>query len=142
MAHGAVHTNRGASTSVTVLSSLISTCSDGPAVSLNGSPTVSPTTPALCASDPFPPYAPVSMYFLALSHAPPPLFMSVASRMPAMVPTMRNAATEIAPTGNWSLGSAKKRKITPTATGLATASTPGTTMALSADLVTISTQVP
>jgi hypothetical protein len=28
---------------------------DGPAVSLNGSPTVSPTTAALCASEPFPP---------------------------------------------------------------------------------------
>ena len=39
--------NNGANTSVTVASSLISTCSDGPAVSLNGSPTVSPTTAAL-----------------------------------------------------------------------------------------------
>ncbi len=37
-------TNSGASTSVIVESSLMSTCSDGPAVSLNGSPTVSPTT--------------------------------------------------------------------------------------------------
>ena len=27
---------------------------DGPAVSLNGSPTVSPITPALCAAEPFP----------------------------------------------------------------------------------------
>ncbi len=27
----------------------------GPEVSLNGSPTVSPTTPALCAGEPFPP---------------------------------------------------------------------------------------
>ena len=41
-------TKSGASTSVIVASSLISTCSDGPAVSLNGSPTVSPTTAALC----------------------------------------------------------------------------------------------
>ena len=37
----------GARTSVIVLSSLIRTWSDGPAVSLNGSPTVSPTTAAL-----------------------------------------------------------------------------------------------
>jgi len=29
--------------------------SEGPAVSLNGSPTVSPITAALCASEPFPP---------------------------------------------------------------------------------------
>ena len=43
--------NSGASTSVIVASSLISTCSDGPAVSLKGSPTVSPTTAALCGSE-------------------------------------------------------------------------------------------
>jgi len=47
--------NNGASTSVTVASSLINTCRDGPAVSLNGSPTVSPTTAALCASERLPP---------------------------------------------------------------------------------------
>ena len=32
---------------------LINIFSEGPDVSLNGSPTVSPTTDALCASDPF-----------------------------------------------------------------------------------------
>src|SRR5947209_4381118 len=63
--------NSGASTSVMVESSLISTCSDGPAVSLNGSPTVSPTTAALCASDRLPTTwpstlnCPDSMYFFA-----------------------------------------------------------------------------
>src|SRR2546422_8585099 len=71
----------------------MSTCSDGPAVSLNGSPTVSPTTAALCVGLPFPPYSPVSMNFLALSQAPPPLLSSVAMRIPAIVPTMRNDAT-------------------------------------------------
>ena len=40
----------GASTSVIVASSLTRTWSDGPAVSLNGSPTVSPTTAAAWAS--------------------------------------------------------------------------------------------
>ena len=50
--HNALHqTKSGASTSVIVASSLISTCRLGPAVSLNGSPTVSPTTAALCASE-------------------------------------------------------------------------------------------
>ncbi len=39
-------------TNATVQSSLMSTCSEGPAVSLKGSPTVSPTTAALCASEP------------------------------------------------------------------------------------------
>ncbi len=43
----------------------------GPVVSLNGSPTVSPTTAALWTSLPLPPSCPSSMYFLALSHAPP-----------------------------------------------------------------------
>ena len=37
-----------------VASSFTRTWSDGPAVSLNGSPTVSPTTAAACASDPLP----------------------------------------------------------------------------------------
>src|SRR6266404_1701739 len=100
--------NSGAITSVIVLSSLISTCRLGPAVSLNGSPTVSPTMAALWASEPFPPYSPVSMNFLALSHAPPPLFRSVAIRMPVIVPTMSNAATASAPT--WKAA----RKTTPT----------------------------
>src|SRR5712691_10469352 len=135
MADGAVHTNSGASTSVTVLSSLISTCSDGPAVSLNGSPTVSPTTAALWGADPLPPYSPVSMNFLALSHAPPPLLSSVASRMPPMVPTIRNAATDSAPTWN-------SLKNNPTAIGIPTASSPGATIALSAPMVTMSTAVP
>lgn len=35
----------------------------GPEVSLNGSPTVSPTTAALCVSEPLPPNCPVSIYF-------------------------------------------------------------------------------
>ena len=45
----------------------------GPAVSLKGSPTVSAMTAALWASEPLPPSLPSSMYFLALSHAPPAL---------------------------------------------------------------------
>ena len=39
----------------------------GPAVSLYGSPTVSPVTAALWASEPLPPQLPSSMYFFALS---------------------------------------------------------------------------
>src|SRR5215475_9897622 len=95
--------NSGASTSVIVDSSLISTCSEGPAVSLNGSPTVSPTTAALCGSERLPTTTPStlnspdSMYFLALSQAPPPLFITVAMSTPAMVPTMSRAATASAP---------------------------------------------
>ena len=39
----------------TILVILIIGLTAGPAVSLYGSPTVSPVTAALCASDPFPP---------------------------------------------------------------------------------------
>src|SRR6202040_940408 len=56
--------------SATILMILISGFTAGPAVSLYGSPTVSPVTAALCASDPLPPWWPSSMYFFALSHAP------------------------------------------------------------------------
>src|SRR6266566_615204 len=133
MADGAAHTKSGASTSVTVLKSLISTCNDGPAVSLNGSPTVSPTTAALWVGLPFPPYSPVSMNFLALSQAPPPLLSSVAMSIPAIVPTIRNDATVSAPTWNSTL------KTRPTAIGMPTASSPGATMALSAPTVTMTT---
>ena len=42
----------------------------GPAVSLYGSPTVSPVTAACGLPEPLPPKLPSSMYFLALSQAP------------------------------------------------------------------------
>ena len=57
----------------TVDTSLIRIFREGPEVSLKGSPTVSPTTAALWQSEPFPPWCPASMYFLALSQAPPAL---------------------------------------------------------------------
>ncbi len=63
----------GAMISDTRLITLIIGLSAGPAVSFNGSPTVSPTTAALCGSECLPPKLPSSMYFLALSHAPPAL---------------------------------------------------------------------
>ena len=50
-----IFTNSGANTSETTVISLIKMFSDGPEVSLKGSPTVSPTTAALCCSEPLPP---------------------------------------------------------------------------------------
>jgi len=47
--------NIGANTRVIVDTNLIRIWILGPAVSLHGSPTVSPTTAALCALDPLPP---------------------------------------------------------------------------------------
>src|SRR5690606_38790590 len=71
----------------TVLMTLISGLIEGPAVSLYGSPTVSPTTAAAWASEPLPPWLPSSMYFLALSQAPPPLdIVSAVVRTDAIEP--------------------------------------------------------
>ena len=60
---------------------------DGPEVSLNGSPTVSPVTAALCASEPLKvisPFisTPASKDFFALSQAPPALFWKIAHITP------------------------------------------------------------
>ncbi len=65
--------------------SLIKILRAGPEVSFKGSPTVSPITAALCSSDPFFLISPLSsyklppsMYFLALSQAPPVLDAEIA----------------------------------------------------------------
>ena len=59
----------------------------GPAVSLNGSPTVSPMMVASWAGEPLPPWVPSSTIFFALSHEPPELARKTAIRVPvAMVP--------------------------------------------------------
>ena len=63
---------------ITLISGLIA----GPAVSLNGSPTVSPMTVAACASEPLPPCLPSSTSFLALSQAPPELARNTAISTP------------------------------------------------------------
>jgi hypothetical protein len=65
--------------------SLIKILREGPEVSFKGSPTVSPMTAALCSSDPFflitPSITsyPDSIYFLALSQAPPVLLAEIAT---------------------------------------------------------------
>ena len=46
----------------------------------------SPVTAALWASEPLPPCAPLSMYFLALSHAPPALSSTMAISRPVRLP--------------------------------------------------------
>ncbi len=69
---------------ITLMSGLMA----GPAVSLNGSPTVSPMTVASCEGEPLPPWWPSSTSFLALSHAPPALARKTAISVPAaMAPT-------------------------------------------------------
>ena len=97
---------------------LISGLTAGPAVSLYGSPTVSPVTAALCASLPLPPKWPSSMYFLALSQAPPPVHIEMATNRPVtMVPISRPP-------------SAAGPSSRPTRTGTTTGSSDGTIISL------------
>ncbi len=77
----------------TMLISLIRIFKLGPDVSLNGSPTVSPTTVALWTSLPLPPKLPSSTYFLALSHAPPAFAMKMASTKPLLNPPISRPST-------------------------------------------------
>ena len=101
---------------------------DGPVVSLNGSPTVSPTTAALWQSDPFPPKTPDSIYFFALSHAPPEFDIIIAIANPVTVDPASNPATPFGP------------KINPTITGVAIAIIAIVISSCCADFVQISTQ--
>ena len=67
----------GVNTTATMLMSFTRMFRDGPEVSLQGSPTVSPITAAACvgfllpSASFLPPKLPFSMCFLALSQAPP-----------------------------------------------------------------------
>jgi hypothetical protein len=67
----------------TILVILIIGFTAGPAVSLYGSPTVSPVTAALCASEPLPPWLPSWLYFFAFSRAPPTEATEIATNCPA-----------------------------------------------------------
>src|SRR6516225_7081028 len=120
----------GTISSATMLMILISGLTAGPAVSLYGSPTVSPVTAALCASLPLPPKLPSSMYFLALSQAPPPVHIEMATNRPVtMVPISRPP-------------SAAGPSSMPTSTGTMTGSSDGITISLMAAVVSMSTAFP
>ena len=76
--------------------------SEGPDVSFNGSPTVSPVTAALCSKLPLPlTYpcssinSPLSIYFLVLSQAPPVLLIDIASYTPLKRAPGKRPATNI-----------------------------------------------
>ena len=84
--------------------SLMSMFKAGPEVSLSGSPTVSPTTAALWIYEPFNTLepsssnmAPLSMYFLALSQAPPVLAAEMAICTPLTIEPGRKPASMTGP---------------------------------------------
>lgn len=96
-----------ANTSDKIAISLIKMFKAGPEVSFNGSPTVSPTTAALWISVPlvtFLPFssimAPLSMYFLALSQAPPVLAAETAIWTPLTIAPGRKPARIDGPNAN------------------------------------------
>ena len=112
----------------TMLISFIKIFKLGPEVSLNGSPTVSPTTVALCTSPPFPPKLPSSTYFFALSHAPPALAIKIANTKPLLKPPISRPSTPGTP------------KINPVRIGAIIAIKEGITISRCAPFVDISTQ--
>mmetsp|Transcript_1533 Transcript_1533/g.5256 ORF Transcript_1533/g.5256 Transcript_1533/m.5256 type:complete len:219 (+) Transcript_1533:4830-5486(+) len=107
----------GASVRLKMLISLIRMFSAGPLVSLKGSPMVSPTTQALCVSLFFPPKTfSFSMYFFALSQAPPAFDIITASMNPLAMDPARRPPRHFAPTRS------------PMVMGDRTASAPGNTI--------------
>src|SRR6267143_4010371 len=115
-----------------MLTTLIIGLIAGPAVSLYGSPTVSPVTEAAWANDPLPPRFPSSINFFALSHAAPPNVIEMAINNPVtIVPTSKPPST----TGPNGL-------MTATSTTATNGSNAGTIISRSAAFVTMSTQVP
>merc|ERR1712029_976651 len=80
--------------------------SAGPEVSFSGSPTVSPVTEFLCASEPFTnslPKPPAEIYFFELSQAPPVLLMEMASC------TLETKAPDRSPASNSSRSPSRQR---------------------------------
>lgn len=104
----------------------------GPLVSFNGSPTVSPITAALCSLVPFflttpsfPVYYPDSIYFLALSQAPPELAEEMAMDTPEIKIPGKTPATQVGP------------KNTPAMKGVPKTMKAGKNISLREDLVAI-----
>jgi len=85
---------------------LIKMLIDGPLVSFIGSPTVSPTTAFLCGSVfflkvyPSITKCPCSIYFLALSQAPPELDIEIPIWTPEQIAPANSPHTPLAPNKN------------------------------------------
>ena len=126
------HTSSGAMTSETTDMSLMRMFMDGPEVSFSGSPTVSPTTAALCASPPFSSFGEVSPLDVFLGVVPGAAGVGHEQRQQHARDQGRRPASHPAPPGP----DAK-----PTATGTMTATSPGTTISLMAARVEMSTQL-
>src|SRR5881398_1745758 len=116
----------------TMFTTLIIGLIAGPAVSLYGSPTVSPVTEAAWANEPLPPRVPSSINFFALSHAAPPEVIAIAINNPVTIVPTSKPPRVTAPSG----------LIIATATTATKGNNAGTIISRKAAFVTISTQVP
>ena len=132
-------TSNGTITKVIVDTSLIKIWIEGPAVSLQGSPTVSPVTAAKCTSVFFKPID--SQYFFVLSQAPPPLFKNKAIKIPVAVENIKKAQTAFGPRSYWPVTEPIYLKIKDTTIGERTERSPGFTIYLWPAAVTISTHL-
>jgi hypothetical protein len=99
-----VYWKKGAKTSDKIALSLIKMLREGPDVSFNGSPTVSPITAErwavvpLATTSPFSLFnLPLSIYFLALSQAPPVLEAEIAIWTPETKAPGNKPATALGP---------------------------------------------
>lgn len=86
---------------------------------------MSPVTAALWVSEPLPPYYPVSINFLALSQAPPPLLKNRAINIPVAVENIKNPAIDFAPKRGSYFRYPKSLNTTPTTNGERIANKPG-----------------
>src|SRR3954468_10713742 len=109
----------------TMFATLIIGLIAGPAVSLYGSPTVSPVTDAAWASEPLPPYSPSSIDFFALSQAPPPEVIAIARKRPVTIVPIKRPPSIFA-------------LMIPTMIGNAIGIAAGASISLIAELVTMS----
>src|SRR5205823_372218 len=116
----------------TILTTLIIGLMAGPAVSLYGSPTVSPVTAAACAKEPLPPRFPSSINFFALSQAAPPDVIAIAMNNPVTIVPTSSPPSTTAPSG----------LMIATKTTATNGNNAGTIISRKAAFVTMSTQVP
>ena len=131
------HTSNGTITNVIVDTNFISMWIDGPAVSLHGSPTVSPVTADKWTSVFFQPFD--SQYFFVLSHAPPPLFKNNAISIPVAVENIKKAQTAFGPSKGWFVMSPMYLKTRDMTIGERTERSPGLTISRCPAAVTIYT---
>ena len=129
----------GTITKVIVETSFIKIWSDGPAVSLHGSPTVSPVTAAKWTSCFFHPW--YVQYFFVLSQAPPALFKNKAIKIPVAVENIKNAHIAFGPNKFCPVNYPIYLKNKATKIGDKTDKSPGLTISLWPAAVTISTHL-